>query len=78
MWETYFCMCFQSLNGRLKPLQSFCIQFSVTLPNIIRHSTSNSIIWIRHVAQVSQEMHKGYSSEVLKGGVEYAKKITEG
>jgi len=23
MWETYFCMRFDSRNGRLKPLQSF-------------------------------------------------------
>jgi hypothetical protein len=23
MWETYFCVRFQSRNGRLKPLQSF-------------------------------------------------------
>jgi len=23
MWETYFCVCFDSRNGRLKPLQSF-------------------------------------------------------
>jgi len=24
MWETYFCVCFESRNGRLNPLQLFC------------------------------------------------------
>jgi len=23
IWETYFCVCFESRNGRWKPLQSF-------------------------------------------------------
>jgi len=45
----------------------YCILFSIILPNIIRLSTSSRIIRIRLGAQVRQEMHTVYESEVLKG-----------
>ena len=32
MWETYYCLRFESRNGRLKPLQSFW--YTLYLPNI--------------------------------------------
>jgi len=45
----------------------YCILFSITLPNIIKLSTSSRIIRIRYGAQVRQEMHTVYWSEILKG-----------